>query len=429
MKIILLKIFILVFLTYLGFHSCTERLRENPLDPKVSGDPKLILSVLSFNDRIELSWNSIKMTDFTGFNVYRKNHPDSSFILIAENILPGNTSFTDIDIRYHLLHSYYITIQGESSESSPSNTISITPGRGYNWIVDKWGYQIFKITYDAQYSMERYYTDWTPQDIAIDPERNVALITQPIGKRMDIIETSEANLITMITSNNHSFIYQPYLVEFEPSTKMFWVSDSGGSVYRISSSDYSVHFTQSEITKPDEIFVHSNEGIVYIIDDNSNHIYRYDLNGNFVNRFSNIDNYIFSNPKKIVFDSVDNQFWLIDTSNDIDYLYTGFINNMQISLIDTFDHVFNIHLNPNDQTSWISVFEDGIYKILQLSKAGSRQLELTGFYKPNHVTHNPYDGTLLVTDSGNRRIVHYKENFEILGIFTNLNTPLRLEVE
>jgi len=424
-----LKIFFLLVITILYCNSCMERSRDNPLDPKTNDTPELNLRVLSYNDRVELSWNKINITDYLGFNIYRKNHPDSSFQLIASDIQPGSIRYIDLNISYQIKLSYYITIQGVSDESLPSNEVSITPGQGYNWIVDKWGYQVYKTTYDNQYSMKRFYTDWSPQDIAIDPDRNVALITQPAGRRMDIIETEDATHISTISYNDYSFIDNPYLVEYEPSNRMFWISDSGGFVYRASSSNYSINLITSEIVKPDELFINQNNRLVYIVDDLSNHIYRFNLNGNFTSKFNGIGDYVFRNPQKIVFDAFDNQFWLIDKSNDQYYLLTGFINNMQITPVDTFDYAFDMHLNPNDQNAWISVNENGIFKVLQLSKAGIRLTELTGFYNPYHVTHNPYDGTLLVTDSGNRRTIHFNGNFDKLGIFTNLNFPIRLEVE
>ena len=425
----LTKIILEILIVFLCINSCTERDRSNPLDPKANVKPDVNLTILSFNDRIELKWNSTNLTDFKGYNIYRQDHTDSSFIIVAGEILPDPIIFIDYNIIYKTTYTYYLTIQGEEYESSPSNKVSITPGPGFNWIVDNWGYQIIKTTYDAKYKMEYYFTDWRPEDIAIDAENNIALITQPTGRRIDIIKTQTASRDTLFTSEDRYFIDNPYLVEFEPKNKMFWISDSAGTIYRISSSDYSIHLTQSDIIKPDEIFIQLNNDIIYIIDDKSNNIYQFDLNGNQINKISQIGNHVFINPKKFVIDSVDNQFWLVEELDDKDYLYTGFINNSQISLVDSFDHVFEIHLAPVDQSLWISVYENGKSLIMQLSKAGNRQLELTGFYNPYHVTHNPYDGSLIVTDSGNRRVIHYTEDFEILGIFTKLNLPVRVEVE
>ena len=89
-------------MAFLCLNNCTERSRDNPLDPGSKEDPKIRLSVLSYNDRVELSWNEINLVDFLGYNVYRKNHPDSSFLLIASGLYPGSKRFTDTNIQYKI---------------------------------------------------------------------------------------------------------------------------------------------------------------------------------------------------------------------------------------------------------------------------------------------------------------------------------------
>jgi hypothetical protein len=425
------KISTILLIVFSCLISCSDRPRNNPLDPKANIKPDVNLSILSFNDRIELKWNETKLTDFKGYNIYKQNNPDSSFYMIARELLVYPIIFTDFNINYNTTYSYYLTIQGEDNESLPSNIVTTTPGPGYNWIVDKWGYQIIKTTYDVQHKMEEYFTNWRPEDIAIDTENNIALITQPTGRRIDIINIQTTNLEKFFTNEDRNFIENPYLVEFDSKNKLFWVTDSSGTIYRISSIDFSINLIQYYIVKPGEIFIQPNDEIVNIIDEFSKNIYQFDLNGNFIKIISEIGNHTLIKPKKFVIDSVDNQFWLVEEMDDNDYLYTGFLSNSQISLVDSFEYVFEIHLNPIDQLPWISVYEDGISSVMQLSKAGNRQLELTKtkFNNPYHVTHNPYDGSLLVSDSDNSRVIHFKEDFEILGIFTNLNFPIRLEIE
>lgn len=421
---------IIVFLTSFVFLiNCTERLRDNPLDPKGDTDPRINLSVLSYNDRIVLTWNKINMSDLIGFNIYRKTESESVFKLIYRELPPAQTIYSDLQVKLLENHSYYITIQGQSSVSAPSNIVSITPGQGYNWVVDKWGYQVLKLTYDAQYQIARYLTDWTPQDIAIDSKTNTALITMPHGNRMDIIDATSAELFNRITSSIYSFVNKPYLVEFESTNDMFWISDSGGSVYRISAINFAVDSLESDILKPDELFLNLYENMVYIVDDNSNKIYRYNFNGNYIDNFSQIAGYHFKNPQKIIFDQVDDQFWFVDKSENSYYLFTGYMGNSQISVVDSFEYFYEISISPFDNITRISVYKDDTFKIMQLSKEGIRQLPLTGFNLPSHITHNPYDGSLLVTDYGNGRVLHYDGDFEILGIFTKLNAPIRLEVE
>jgi len=418
-----------LIIVFFCINSCTERKRDNPLDPDSNVKPDVNLTILSFNNRIELKWNKSGLSNFKGYNIYKQENPDSSYFVVAREILPDTTIYTDVNINYKTNYSYFLTIQGIDNESLPSNIVSITPGRGYNWIVDNRGYQIVKTTYDTQYKILDYITVWKPEDIAIDTLNSKALITQPTGKRIDLINTQNAGQETYFTNEDRYFIDHPYLVEFEPKNKLFWITDSAGTIYTISSPDYSINLIQSDIVKPDEIFINPVEEIVYVIDDLSNSIYQFDLIGNHIHTISQIGNYTLINPKKIVVDSVDNQFWLIEEMSNKDYLYTGFISNSQISLVDSFGNVFEIHLSPVDHLPWISVKEDGKSSVMQLSKAGVRQYELTGFNNPYHLIHNHYDGSLIVTDSGNYRVIHYDENFEILGIFTKLNFPIRVEIE
>ena len=51
--------------------SCSERKKDNPFDP--SGTEPVILNVLSFDKRVDLSWNDPDLTDYSGFNIYRVN--------------------------------------------------------------------------------------------------------------------------------------------------------------------------------------------------------------------------------------------------------------------------------------------------------------------------------------------------------------------
>ena len=69
----LTKIILEILIVFLCINSCTERDRSNPLDPKANVKPDVNLTILSFNDRIELKWNSTNLTDFKGYNIYSRS--------------------------------------------------------------------------------------------------------------------------------------------------------------------------------------------------------------------------------------------------------------------------------------------------------------------------------------------------------------------
>ena len=87
------------------------------------------------------------------------------------------------------------TFKISSDKSKPSQTVSIIPGHGFNWVVDKWGYQIYKLTYDASQTIFRKYTDWAPHDLAVAEDKNIGLITYPGGGMYEIFDLSTGILI------------------------------------------------------------------------------------------------------------------------------------------------------------------------------------------------------------------------------------------
>lgn len=409
-------------------YSCAERDKKNPLDPDANGDHPISLYVTSHEKRVSLSWSQPSISGYNGFKIYRRDHPDSSFKLITLT-LPIRFNYNDYDVEYGVEYSYYVTILGEGTESSPSPTVSIRPGPGYNWIVDKWGYQVVKATYDCNYFLLSYYTDWMPADIAADPENKIAVITEPLDSKIEIINTESLELLASLTNNDEFFIDYPYVVEFEPLNKFFWIADSGGSFYRISSVDYSVDLIQANINKPIDVTLDSHSEVINVLDGINNSIWRFNYDGTYIENLNQIGGYQLIHPKKIIFDYSDSQFWLIERYNNKDYIYAGYIQNSQISLVDSFEYVQDMSVCPLDLSNWIITYQSSNATIMQLSKDGNRQLELSGFNNPYQLTHNPYDGTLLVVDTGNYRVVHFGWELEEIGNYSHLNYPIRIAVE
>lgn len=421
------KCFIYCLLITIGF-SCSERERDNPLDPKSKTKPIITLRIESHDNRIDLKWDKSDIDDITGYNLYRREHPDSIFKII-HHALSTERSYQDFNVNLGYTYSYYITIVGHGTESSPSNFVHITPGHGYNWIADKWGYQIIKTTYDARYKILHYFTDWMPADIAIDPQNNLALITQPVGNKIVILNTDSATVQATFNNNDRNFINKPYMVEYEPQFGYFWICDSSGSLYRISTMDFGIELISNNLRKPIDITLDAHNNIINVIDSHDKSIRRFTYEGTLLENIDYIGNHQITNPKKFIMNSIDDRFWLIDQINNKDYIYTGFFLTQEIFLADSVDNAADLCISPIDQSAWIISQKWAKSTILQLSKEGIRQLELSGFYNPNHLTHNPYDGTLLVADTGNYRLIHYTPGFEILGIYSQLNTPVRIEVE
>ena len=86
-------------------------------------------------------------------------------------------------------------------------------------------------------------------------------------------------------------------------------------------------------------------------------------------------------------------------------------------------------VDPSDETCWYISFTIGNSSAVQLSPDGTRQSELDGFNNPLDIQINPYDGTLLVVESSNYRVLHYDHSLSLLGELNIFNFPVKVRIE
>ena len=130
------KIFVFIFVIFL--FSCSERKQDNPFDP--SGETPIHLSAYSISERVDLSWNSPDIIDYTGFNIYRKNESSGGPFTRIGEVSRLFRNYTDTTISYGNTYIYYVKVASGHLESLPSRAVSVTPGPGFNWIVDDYSY-------------------------------------------------------------------------------------------------------------------------------------------------------------------------------------------------------------------------------------------------------------------------------------------------
>jgi len=239
------------------FISCSERPKDNPFDP--SGHEPVSLSVLSFNQSIRLSWGDPDLAYFTGFNIYRKAEGiDKSYTRIAENMLQTRRDFTDYQIQYHTTYSYYITVNGTDMESQPSQTVSITPGPGYNWIVDTENFEIIKTTYDTEHIISTYSTSWPPTDIAVSSAADAVIV---LYLRYGIVEKLD------LTGNfvaGYEQIAYPGAIAYEPVDSLFWIADTSGILYTLHPRKDEINIVSYSLSQPVYIDVAQQKDLRYL---------------------------------------------------------------------------------------------------------------------------------------------------------------------
>ena len=166
--------FSFLFLLLTIVFSCSERDRNNPFDP--SGDIPVNIWARAIDKSVEVSWSSPDIVDYTGFNLYRNNEGSTAFSRIT-TLGRFSRSFTDTTVNFGSTYTYYVRVASGNLESQPSKPVSVTPGKGFNWIVDETSFQIRKLSYDLAYTFLAIDTyPGMPTDMAISNQLNRGLI-------------------------------------------------------------------------------------------------------------------------------------------------------------------------------------------------------------------------------------------------------------
>jgi hypothetical protein len=403
--------------------SCAEREKQNPFDP--NGKLYLNLNVTTSGPEVELSWDKPNLEGITGFRIYRRQEGlDSNYKIIESNLPPEYRQYTDDQVVYQERYSYYLTIIGADIESKSSNIVSIVPGPGEVWIVDKWGYQLVHSTYDVEHVVANYYTNWPPTDLALAASLQKGLILYNDYGIIEGFDMLSRESLTQITTITH-----PFKVIYDPEVTSFWVIDSTGYLYRIDASTFQVQLVPCILDKPVQISISGLGGHIDIVDQGLNKIIKLDHNGNYISEISTVQNRPLVQPERYLENPDLQNYWLVDDSGTWDRIYARTNPAEDFKCLDSLTAAGDISCAADSARLWVVKLDNFASAVLQLSASGTRQIELTGFYNPYDLEINRYDGTLLVADSGNKRVVHYDRHHQVLGINFNLNFPIKVMVE
>lgn len=89
----------------------------------------LTMQAVGGENKVELSWTQDDYDTLAGFNVYRSDKADGTFVKLNTRLIPGTIrEFTDTDVEPGKEYFYYFTVMGtDLVESIPSNIASATP--------------------------------------------------------------------------------------------------------------------------------------------------------------------------------------------------------------------------------------------------------------------------------------------------------------
>jgi hypothetical protein len=413
---------ILTFISLTILFSCSERDRDNPFDP--GGDEPVSLSARSINKSVELSWSNPNLMDHSGFNIYRKQEGSEQFFtrIAALPLFPRN--YTDTTISFGNTYVYYVKVASGTLESGPSEAVSVTPGPGFNWIVDETSFQVRKMSYDLSYTFIALDTyPGMPTDMAVSTGLETGVI---LYNRSSIIQEID---LSGNLRNQYEQIRHPYAVAFDSVGSLFWIVDSSGILYTLDTQANNINYVYVSFSNPISIHIAPEKNLISIVDAGSKEIVQFNRSGNLVNKISSINGKPLQGPYRYVVDEKHDRSWLVDGNSNIDYIYTKSSEDEEFFLADSASNAGDIEVSLSSELAWYVSFNRDSSIVLQLSSEGTRQLELSYFFNPFDLHVNPYDGSLLVVDSWNGKILHYNESNRLIGEMENLIFPVKVVVQ
>jgi hypothetical protein len=416
MKQFLIPLFLLILL------SCSERDKDNPFDP--TGDAPVILGARSINKSVELSWSQPDLVDYTGFNLYRKKEGAEQFFTRIAELLPVSRIYTDTTVEYGSVYIYFIKVASGNLESRPSEAVSVTPGPGFNWIVDHDAFQILKTSYDLSYTFLVYDTyPGMPTDMAVSTSLETGVI---LFNRSGVIQ--EIDFSGNLKSQYEEIRY-PYAVAYDPVGSLFWITDSSGFLYTLDTQADDINYSYVSLSKPISIHIAPEKNLISVVDAGEKEIVQFNRSGNLINKITLINGKPLEGPYRYVIDEKHDRSWLVDGNMDIDYIYTKSFEDEEYFLADSVLNAGDIEVSLSGEKAWYVSFNRRESIVLQLSAEGTRQLKLSYFYNPFDLHVNPYDGSLLVVDSWNGRVLHYDDSNRLIGEMVNLIFPVKVLVQ
>ncbi|OPX31757.1 hypothetical protein B1H10_08360, partial [candidate division KSB1 bacterium 4484_188] len=281
---------------------------------------------------------------------------------------------------------YRVSVLGKSVESEPSNVEKVLLGPGEVWILTRYGYSIHHYSYDLQSRLGIYNTDFPPIDWDWDLENNrIWLATAQFGyvTRLDVNSGSEDFFI-------RDSLRYPIDVQWVPHSNALFILDvEQRKIFRLVNQELStaVRLPSDEYRQ----FCLDNQGHLWVLGQRD--ALRFNLFGEQQDRI--IFNSGFTGRDILCDDSF---FYLLaaNDSTSASWLFkvsaeTGEAEQFQIP-----GTLVKIRKTGADDYFWaVESLGENIHRLVKLSAAGQRLLELKSVSFLDDVQINPYDKSII----------------------------------
>ncbi|MBD3224902.1 MAG: hypothetical protein GF313_09240 [Caldithrix sp.] len=409
-------------LSFVLIGACTERDRVNIFDPSANMDT---LNIRLFPTRtdsiIELQWQSPTYIEFNSTNVYRRVQSEQ-FSLIA-SIPKQQDSYQDSNVELDKLHEYYITLQGIDNESPPSAKLRVVPGLKSFWITDAWDYRVVRLSYDLQHNLNQRYSIWRPEALGLALQKNIGLITSPIFGYIELFDIKRGNLLAENVDMD-----RPFDTVYLPDNEEFWVTDSSGALYAINLIDGDEQVLTQNLNNPTQIIRIPNDDI-FILDKGKKALVRINKQGQVQDIYNKLGDKLIVNPKFMSYDPFQEELYLIDQYEEVDQLLRYSFKNERADELHQSTNLDLVRYNPAEQSIWVASNRTNDAVLMQLSYEGQRLSSLNGFSFISDFKINSDNGNVILVDRGQRKVIHMRSNFTVIGETSDIIAPIKVYIQ
>lgn len=413
----LLKIFpLLLILPLLG---CVDRNRSNPLDPKNSdtlGKPSG-LRVISSADSAFLRWDGLNLSDLTGIQIYRKTESEDEFLPFAL-VGPDATTFTDVPVAFGIEHNYQISAKGNGFESLRSDIVLVEPGPTFNWIADNSSQQLFKLTHDARNIIATTTGFITAIDIEPNPFTGetwvIDFVASVLGQIVKITPTGQL-------SGPLVNLEGPRDAALHNETGDLWVGDViDNSVLKIGARNNNITLRVPGFDIPSSLAVDQRDGSCWIADRGLKQLVKLNTDGSRISTVSST----FNSLRWLDVDSNDGAVWVSDSTR---ILRLDPVGESRMTLTPESGFAYKLAVNQRTGELWVLNWSPS--SVAKYLKTGEKLFEIDGFDEPEDLDVNTFDGSCLVADTRNNRVVRIDSDGREMRTVREFRFPIAVGIQ
>jgi len=423
MKQICAKIYLRLFCCLLCFNvviqlsGCSDRPRLNPLDPQnpnTLGKPTG-LNVISVRDTVTLHWDRLDVRDLRGFRIYRKPEGQSHFSLI-DSTSPSVNSFRDFDVTFGVLYAYRISAIAAEFESVLSDSVTITPGPAFSWVADASSGELIKLTHDGIHEIMRTSAFGRPLRLQIDAKRGHVWVYDRFGGEFAQIDMNGQR------TASHKRIFDAIDLAIDSMDGSVWIADGlTNGLMKFDSSGALIKSFEN-YKKLAAFAVHPATSDLWALDRATLRVLIFSRTG----ELRSVSPIALQRPYDIDIDGRTGRAWIADSNRVLRLNAQG--EQEQITT-PPLRLVYRVAADETSGGCWLIDYSTAIRNsdIIKLTPTGEALFTSKGFDIPENLAVNPFDGSCLVADSGNGRVVRLAAGGRLLGTYERVFSPVDVD--